>query len=235
MLINCFSYLTVAALLSSSPQPSPAYKQSYSIFIKGSPAGTEKVTETTAKDGSLEAVSEHDLLISDGMEIKRMAFTTTMRLAKKTLDPIHYSYRYTSGESHDSYEVDVKDGRMTRVLNRGGRSSEVSVAFQPGTVILDFSVYHQYDYLVRKYDFKTRGSQSFSNFIPLLGTTMQLTLTYVDEGKYERAGSSIPVRNFKVEYLGMWGATFSIDSDGRLVHLVAPSQELEVVRTDLLK
>ncbi len=212
----------------------PAYTQSYSIFIKGAPAGTEKITETTEKDGSLLAVSEHDILISDGLETKRMAFTTTMQLAKKNLDPIRYAYKYTSGESHDYYEVNVKDGRITRLLSRGGRTNEVNVAYQPGEVILDFSVYHQYDYLVRRYDFKKKGSQSFPNFIPLIGTNMTLTLTYLGDGKYEYGRGSIPVRNFKVEYVGMWGATFSIDGNGRLVHLAAPSQELEVVRTDLV-
>ncbi len=63
---------------------------------------------------------------------------------------------------------------------------------------------------------------------------MKLTLTYLGDGSYERPTAPIPVRNFKVEYVGMWGATFSIDSSGRLVHLVAPAQELEVVRTDLV-
>ncbi len=217
-----------------APKEAPPYAQSYSILIKGTLAGTEKVTEKTEPDGNILAVSEHDILITDGLETKRMAFTTTMRLAKKNLEPIYYSYKYTSGEARDFYEVNVKDGRMTRLLSRGGRTNEINVAYQPGQVILDFSVYHQYDYLVRQYDFKKKGSQTFPNFIPLIGTEMKLTLTYLGDGTYDRPAASIPVRNFKVEYVGLWGATFSMDNDGRLVHLVAPAQELEVVRTDLV-
>ncbi len=157
-MMNC-SVLWLLALAApilpshSAKEPAP-YTQSYSIFIKGVLAGTEKVTEKTEPDGNLLAQSEHDILITDGLETKRMAFTTTMRLAKKSLEPIYYSYKYTSGEAHDFYEVNVKDGRMTRLLSRGGRTTEINVAYQPGEVILDFSVYHQYDYLVRQYDFK---------------------------------------------------------------------------------
>ena len=211
-----------------------AYNQSYSIIIKGSLAGTEKVTETTQKDGSLIAIAEHDILISDGIETKRMAFTTTMQLAKGSLAPIRYSYKYTLGESPDFYDINVKDGQITRILSRGGRTIETTFPSQPGMVILDFSVYHQYDYLVRKYDFKKQGRQSFPNFIPILGTELPVILTYEGNGKFEYPKGSIPVRNFKVEYTGLWSASLSTDSDGRLVHLVAPTQELEVVRTDLM-
>ncbi len=219
----------------AAPTSEPGYSQSYSVLLRGSPAGTESVTETTENDGSLVAVSEHEILISDGLGTKRMAFTTAMHLAKGTLAPIHYSYRYTSGDSRDFYEVSVKDGVMTRMLSRGGRTSEVSVPFRPEVVILDFSVYHQYDYLVRKYDFKRKGKQSFPNFIPLIGTEIPLGLTYLGDGKVEHARGSVPVRNFRIEFSGIWSGTFSTDTNGRLVRLQIPSQDLEVLRSDLLQ
>jgi hypothetical protein len=214
--------------------PEPAYTQHYSILLKGSPSGSERVTETTEKDGTLVAVSEHEILISDGIEVKRMAFTTTMRMAKGDFALLHYSYRYTAGDSLDSLEVDVKDGQIQRALNRGGRTSEVTVPLQPGLVILDFSVYHQYDYLVRKYDSKKRGRQSFANFIPLIGSVIPVSLTLLGESKFDYPGGSLRVRNFSIEVLDIWTGTFAVDDSGRLVRLVAPGQDLEVVRTDLL-
>lgn len=214
--------------------PAPTYTQTYSILIKGSLSGSEKVTETTEKDGTLLATSDHEILISDGIEVKRMTFVTTMRMTKGKLDPIHYSYKYTSGESLDSYEVNFGDGQIRRVLNRGGHSNEVTVPLQPGVVILDFNVYHQYDYLVRRYDLKKRGKQSFPNFIPLIGSEVPLSLTYLGDSKLEYPGGSLPVRNFKIEYLDIWTGTFATDTAGRLVRLLAPGQDLEVVRADLL-
>jgi hypothetical protein len=232
-----FLWLLLLAGVSSTPAVSdatPAYSQTYAIFLKGSPAGTEKITETTQKDGSLLAVSEHEILISDGLETKRMAFTTTMHLAKGNLAPLHYSYKYTSGDSRDAYEINVKDGQITRILNRGGHISEVSAPLQPGVVILDFSVYHQYDYLSRKYDLKKRGRQSFHNFIPLIGSEIPLALTYLGDSKLEYPGGVMAVRNFKIEFVGIWTGIFSTDSNGRLVRLLSPGQDLEVVRKDLL-
>lgn len=123
-----FHFLWLLFLAGTSGPPSvsdatPAYSQTYVIFLKGSAAGSETITETTQKDGSLLAVSEHEILISDGLETKRMAFTTTMHLAKGNLAPLHYSYKYTSGASRDAYEVTVKDGQITRILNRGDTSA----------------------------------------------------------------------------------------------------------------
>ncbi len=236
-MIPYYSWLLISVVMTIpalSTDGRPAYSQSYSIIIKGSVAGTEKVTETTEKDGSLIAVAEHDILISDGLETKRMAFTTTMHLAKGSLAPIRYSYKYTTGESPDFYDVNVKNGQITRVLSRGGRTSEISAPWQPDMVILDFSVYHQYDYLVRKYDFRKKGRQSFPNFMPLIGSEIPISLTYVEDGKFEYEGGSISVRNYRVEYTGLWSASLWTDNDGRLVRLVAPTQDLEVVRTDLM-
>ena len=59
-----------------------SYEQSYAILIKGAVAGTESVTERIAENGDLIAVSEHDMLITDGIETKRMAFATRMVLQK---------------------------------------------------------------------------------------------------------------------------------------------------------
>jgi hypothetical protein len=227
-------------LLAGIPRPAtasdaaPTYSQSYAIFLKGVPAGAEKITETTEKDGSLLAVSEHEILISDGLETKRMAFITTMRLAKGNLAPLYYSYKYTSGDVRDYYEVNVKNGQISRLLNRSGRITEVTAPLQPGLVILDFSVYHQYDYLIRKYDLRKQGRQSFHNFIPLIGSEIPLALTYLGESKLDWPGGVMVVRNFKIEFVGIWNATFSADGHGRLVRLLSPVQDLEVVRKDLI-
>ena len=54
-------------------------------------------------------------------------------------------------------------------------------------VILDFNVYHQYDYLIRKYDMKKRGRQVFANFIPVIGNDIPLAITFLDNEKLKNA------------------------------------------------
>ena len=211
-----------------------SYAQSYAILIKGAVAGTESVTERIAENGDLIAVSEHDMLITDGIETKRMAFATRMVLQKDTLYPVSYSYKYTAGDSGDFYDVAVKDSQVTRTLQRGERKSEVMVPFKPDMVILDFSVYHQYDYLVRKYDARKGGRQVFSDFVPVVGDSIPVALTFQGNADLEAGKKTLPVRNYMIEFVGIWTGSVTTDLAGRLVRLVIPAQDLEVVRKDLL-
>jgi len=228
--------LTLACLLrTGSPAAStPQYSQAYTVLIKGVPCGTETTTEEWGKDGNLVSSSQSEIFITDGLETKRLAFVTRMVLSKSNLTPISYSYKYTSGESKDGYEVTVKDGQIRRVLSRGGHSSEITVPLLADVTILDFNVYHQYDYLIRKYDVKKGGRQSFHNFIPLIGSEMPMAITQIEDTNLEHAKGTLPVRNFKIEFVGMWSGTVSTDKSGRLVRLVLRDQDLEVVRKDLL-
>jgi hypothetical protein len=222
-------------LVQSASARAASYTQAYSILIKGVLAGTEVVTERIDQQGNTVASSEHEIFITDGLDTKRMAFTTNMVLAKGTLSPIQYKFQYTSGESRDSCDVNVKGGEITRILNRGGHSSEIHALAKAGFVILDFSVYYQYDWVVRKYDLKKGGQQSFPNFIPLIGSEIPLKLTLLPDSSLNFGKTAIPVRNFSVEFVGLWTGTLSADKNNRLVRLAIPAQDLEVIRKDLLE
>jgi hypothetical protein len=101
-------------------------------------------------------------------------------------------------------------------------------------VFVDFNVYHQYDYLVRRYDAKKGGRQTFADFIPVIGTDIPIALTYMGDDRLNLKTGTLPIRNFQVEIVGIWGGTLSVSKEGRLIRLVIPSQEIEVMRRDLL-
>lgn len=211
------------------------YSQSYVILIKGEPSGSEVVTESKGSDGKRIAVSEHEIMVTDGVQVNRMAFTTKMVFAKSTGKLEFYNYRYTTGASGDSYDVIIQDAQITRILNRGGRTSEVTVPFLPDMVILDFNVYHQYDYLIRKYDMKKRGRQVFANFIPVIGNDIPVAVTFLDNETLKHSKGKLSVKKFSIECVGIWTGSVSMDSAGRLVDLEIPSQGLQVIRKDLLQ
>jgi hypothetical protein len=211
----------------------PSYTQSYQVFVKGQPAGTEAVTESTDARGNLVSSSQHEVLVTDGLEPKRMAYTTRLGLAKGNLLPIEYSCAYTTGDTKDSYDVAVKSGQVERVLRRGGHTSSVRIEQPKEFVILDFSVYHHYDFLVRKYEPKKGGRQIFHNFIPVIGADVQVALTRLEDSSLDTVSGSLPVRNFRVEFIGIFTGTVSTDRAGRLVRLQVPQQDLEVLRGDL--
>jgi hypothetical protein len=211
------------------------YSQVYTILINGAIAGTEKVTEETSKEGNLVTSSESEIFMMVGQEPKRMAFTTRTVLAKGSLAPITYSFKFTGGDSRDWFEVTVRDNSISRVLTRGSQTSEVSVPFQPGVVILDFSAYYHYEQLIRKYDSKKKGRQSFQNFIPVIASSIPLTVTELDEATVEHVKGPLRLRNFKIELSsGTRTRSVQVDKAGRLVRLWVPEQDLEVVRADLV-
>lgn len=195
-------YWFLLSLACSFPQgePAPLYAQTYAVFIHGSLAGTETVSERKDNDGNRVVSSQHELLIMDGVETKRLAFETTMVFAKDTAVPISYSCKYLSGNTKDYCDVTVKGSQISRVLSRGGNVSETTAPMQPGTVILDVNVFYQYDVLARLYDFKKRGRQVFSNFIPVIGNDIPLAVTWLEDSKLDYGKGTIPVRNFKVEF-----------------------------------
>jgi hypothetical protein len=230
-IISTAILLIVVQLLPGSDKSE--YNQSYTILMKGVVAGTEKVTEKL-EDGKLISSSEHEITVSDGIASKSMAFFTKMVFSKGGYQPVSYTYGYDDAGAGDSYDVEIKDSQITRNLRRGGRSSEITIPVPPNLVILDFNVYHQYDYLIRKYDSKKGGKQSFSDFIPLIGNDIPLSLTFLGDSTVRANGEILPVKNFRVECSALWTGSLSVDKDGRLVQLLIPAQDLEVVRSNLL-
>ena len=227
-----FLFASLVASAAVLARDNEDYTQTYVILIRGSVTGNEKVNETTAGKGEIVSTSEHEMLITDGLETKRMTFSTRMVLSKADLTPVSYSYKYTGG-SGDSYDVVVRNNLISRTLRRGDRTSEATTALQPDTVLVDFNVYHHYDYLARRYDSKKGGRQLFSNYVPVIGNDIPIALTFLGNDNLDFGKGTVPVRTFKVEFIGIWTGNFAVDKDGRLVRLVIPVQDLEVIREDL--
>lgn len=210
------------------------YSQTYIVFIDGSRAGKETVTEKIDENGDRIALSENEIYLSDGIETKRMAYSTRMILDGDSLKPKSYVYGYTTGGTGDSFQVSVEGDEITRTLNRGGQTSVLTTEFKPDTIILDFNVYHQYDYVLHKYDHSEGGRQVYSDFIPVIGSHIPVALTFLGESETPYRNGSLTVKNYQVEFVGLRSGTVSFDSNGRLIRLVMPDQELEVVREDIL-
>jgi len=210
------------------------YSQTYIIFIDGARAGKETVTEEKDDNGDRVVQSENEIFLAEGLETNRMAFTTRMVLDKKSLKPKSYVFKYTTGNSGDSYEVLIRGNSITRTLQRGGETSVVSASFQPDTVLLDFNVYHQYEYLVRKYDSKKGGRQLFSDFIPIIGSDIPVALTFIENSTIPYRNDTLPLKNYQFEFVGLRSGTVTTEQSGRLVRLVIPNQNLEVIREDVI-
>jgi hypothetical protein len=232
--MRLFLLCVISFFFTGEALPQEKVQRDYAILIRGTVAGQESVTETRDKEGNSVSVSEHEIFLNEGTETQRMAFTAQMVLAKGGNSLISYSVRYTSGERRDSYEVTASKGAIRRVLTRGGRTSDISVPAGPEILLFDFTVYHHYDNLARKYDFRKNGRQTFSTFAPVLGSLMPITLSHLSDTNLDYGKGTIPVRNFKVEFMSTWTGTLSVDKSNHLVRLLVPAQDLQILRRDLL-
>ena len=229
----------VFSVLSLAAADDP-YTQTYVIIIDNENAGTEAVTEEKDKSGAVIYTSEHELLVNDGQVKNRMAFSTKMIFSRggKNLQTYVCWYKTAQkGNSGDSYDVTIKDNQITRVLTRNGQSAEVKAPFTQNMVIVDFNVYYQYEYLVRRYDRKKKGTQVFDNFIPVIGNDIPLKVTLLGDEKLrfdENNEKIVEVSRFRVESANINTVTLFVDKDNRLVLLENPAQDLKVIRKDLV-
>ena len=210
------------------------YSQTYVIFIDGARAGKETVTERRDDKGDRIVESENEIYLTDGLETNRMAYTTRMVLDGKSLKPKSYVYKNATGNSGDYYEVSIQGDSITRTLHRSGEESVATASFQPDTVVLEYNVYHQYDYVLRKYDGKIGGRQLFSDFIPVIGSNISVALTFMGASNLPYKNGTLPVKKYQVEFVGIRSGTVISDSNNRLIRLEMPDEHLEVVREDIL-
>ncbi|MDR1727390.1 MAG: hypothetical protein LBT74_05610 [Acidobacteriota bacterium] len=210
------------------------YQQSYAILINNEDAGTETVVEKKDGEGRVVSTSEHVILVTDGMALNRLQFSTRTVFPKGALIPETYSNQYTGGAAGDSYDVLISKGQITRTLTRNGQTVVAKATLTPNMVLVDFNVYHQYEHLVRRFNPKKSGAQEFANYIPVIGNDVPLRVTLLGEGARQFGDKRIDVRNFRVEFVGIQTVTLSVDKNDRLVQLDSPSQQLRVIRKDLL-
>ena len=111
--------LNVICNLGTAEEKPAGYSQAYVIFINGARAGKETVTETIEGNGDRVARSESEKVISDGLEKNRIAHSTQMVLDNNSLKPRSYHFKYLTGTSGDSCEVDILGNDITRTLIRG--------------------------------------------------------------------------------------------------------------------
>ena len=212
------------------------YQQSYSILINNETAGTETVIEKKDGSGKVISTSEHDILVTDGLVMNRMRFSTRTVFPKGSLIPETYVNQYRNDQADnfgDSYDVTVSNGQITRVLTRNGQSTTAATALSSDMVIVDFNVYHQYENLIRRYDRKKGGMQQFADFIPVIGNDIPLKVTFLGNEMLQFDQKNIEVSNFRVEFVGIQTVTLAVDKDDRLVVLENPMQDIKVIRKDL--
>jgi hypothetical protein len=212
-----------AYTLRSAPTSSllSADKGKFRIAVNGQPVGTE----------DFEIRSNGDHWMAQGTtDVKPAQGAATHVTSRLTLQPdgTPLSYNWsTEGAKKASADITFQGNVATIVLHvEGAKPFTQQFTFtSPQVVILDNNTYHQYEILARLYDREKKGTQTFAVLVPQEMTPGSVTVESLGEST---AGGA------KLEELRVRTADLEVDlyldSNRRLIRLVAPASNAEVVR-----
>lgn len=140
--------------------------------------------------------------------------------------PLHYEWA-ASTPKKASATLDFHGGSASMELHlEGAAPFNQDFSFESSrVVILDNNLYHHYAILARLYDWKSKGPQSFSVFIPQDTTPGVVLVEYV--------GPKV-VEGVQLEMLRVRSADNEIelycDNTARLLRISVPSSKVEIIR-----
>jgi hypothetical protein len=219
--------LSVFAVANSSLRPAPAAtslaadKGRFRILANGQPLGTEE----------FEIRPNGDHWLAQGTtDVKPAQGAATRVNSRLTLQPDGAPLSYywsTEGAKKASADISFQGNVATIVLRvEGAKPFTQQFTFSsPQIVVLDNNAYNQYAVLARLYDRAKMGTQTFSVLVPQELTPGSVTVDSLGEitagnGKFEE----LRVRTADLE------VDLYLDSSHRLMRLVAPASNAEVVR-----
>ncbi len=196
-----------------------ADKGDFRIMVNGQQVGKEEFVIGPAGEEWV-ARGSSDVQTSDGA----MHVTGTLQLHADG-SPAHYEWS-TQGKKKASAAIDFSNLTATINLNmEGARAYTQQFTFSSSPIaILDNNLYHQYAVLARLYDRQKKGAQTFSVLVPQ--ELAPGTITVESQGDQNVNGKKLEELTAKTEDL-------EVDlyhDNGKLVRLVAPSNNAEIIR-----
>lgn len=191
----------------------------FRISVNGQPVGTE----------TFEIRPEGSRWIAQGnAEVKAGAAPASRITSHLTMEadgtPVSYNWS-TEGAKKASAEIQFQNSVATVNLHLEGRKpfTQQFTFSSPLIAILDNNLYHQYAILARLYDHTKKGSQTFAVLVPQEMTPGSVTVESLAEPTDTTLGE-LKVQTADLE------VDLYVDAKGRLMRLMAPASNAEVVR-----
>jgi len=208
---------------SPTPPAGPAVMQpdkgEFRVSVNGQPVGTE----------TFEINSKGNRWLAQGTaEVKPADGPTSKIISHLTLEgdgtPVSYDWS-TEGAKKASAEIQFQNSIATVNLHLEGRKpfTQQFTFSSPMVAILDNNLYYQYAILARLYDRTKKSSQTFSVLVPQEMTPGSVTIESLADPTDTTMGE-LKVQTSDLE------VDLYVDAKGRLMRLVAPASNAEVLR-----
>jgi len=225
--ISIFAALLFASVAASAhPDISSAFtpdKGSFKIMVNGAQMGKEDFDiSPSGGGGDWIARGESQISAADG---SKTSVTGTLEF-RADGTPVRYDWS-TQGAKKASATISFNGPIASIELHVGNaRPFTQQLTFgSPQIVILDNNLYYQYAVLAHLYDWRKKGSQTFSVLVPQELTPG--TITVQSLGSQDVDGKKLDELSVKTEDLEV---DVYLDGSGRLMRIVAPSSNAEIVR-----
>jgi hypothetical protein len=195
-------------------------KGKFKISVNGASLGTEEFEIRPSGDHWI-AQGSSDVQPPGGQPAKVSAHLTL----QPNGTPVSYDWS-TQGAKKASAEIQFQNSIATIILRLDNAKpfTQQFTFTSPLIAILDNNLYHQYSILARLYDREKKGRQTFSVLVPQEMTPGSVTVESIAPTSGSNATEMLRVQTTDLE------VDLSLDAKGRLVKLVAPGSNAEVVR-----
>jgi hypothetical protein len=196
---------------------------SYKVYVDDKPIGSERV-ETVPVTGGMKIKSTTDL-VSAGVS-RRLVTETEIHNS----NPARYSLEITEGAQTRRYFVEFAGAEARVKIESGARSSERKVRVHDGVVLLDKDVWHQYRYLIEKYDQTAKGVQRCYVFSPQASMReFWADVEMKGATNYELKGAKRKANRFDVSIAGGTEVKVVVDSSNNsILSIEIPSLDTKV-------
>jgi hypothetical protein len=195
-------------------------KGKFKISVNGASLGTEEFEIHPSGDHWI-AQGTSEVQPPGGQPAKVSAHLTL----QPNGTPVSYDWS-TQGAKKASAEIQFQNSIATIILRLDNAKpfTQQFTFTSPLIAILDNNLYHQYAILARLYDREKKGSQTFSVLVPQEMTPGSVTVESIAPTNGSNAAEMLRVQTTDIE------VDLSLDAKGRLMRLVAPGSNAEVVR-----
>jgi len=113
---------------------------------------------------------------------------------------------------------------------------EATAQTDANAVILENNVWHQYQFLINRYDKQKGGAQSFKAFVPSIMQTLSVSLELRDSrarfNQNQQSASLQRIDYYRLKVTDRLLLDVLTDTNGKLIYVRVPSQHSEVVREE---
>ena len=231
---NCIFVLLIASIAVAPVRAQAVLEPgdaSFNVFLRGTPVGTEEVSVSSSNDGWI--------IRSKG------SFTPPIDLVilrkeiryDREWNALGFELDGTSAGQPYGFRTSFANGSATTEFTRGDETRSGSGSISPGAIILPVTGFAGYEALAaRLSSLPASPGTALLVFVPSQGQ-MPLRVNRISNEKIRVGDRTIAVRRYQVGILNPsrpFDADIWVDERHRLLRLILPMSNFDVVRTDIV-